>query len=103
MTDTDEPSTVDCDTHGTGTPCCICCHLNRATDMALGFVENSSDPQDLQAWCDECEQMFLREQDMTEAFREFNGLTIVCDACYHRLKALHSHRAPAPPPPRKEG
>jgi hypothetical protein len=45
-----------------------------------GFVENSSDPDDLQAWCAACEELFIREGEMTEAFRAFNDMKVVCDA-----------------------
>ena len=56
----------------------------------MGFVENSDDPNDLQAWCEQCEAMFLSEGDKTPAFREFNGMAVVCVQCYHELKALHT-------------
>lgn len=62
-----EPSTIDCDTHGTRKTAIVCCHLLRPTDVKLGFVENNPDPDDLQAWCDDCERMYVRERSMTEA------------------------------------
>jgi hypothetical protein len=86
----DEPLMIECDSHGTRTAAIVCDHLIRPTDMILGFVENTSDPDDLQAWCNDCEQMFLREQALTEAFQEFNGMRVVCVDCYARLKKLHS-------------
>jgi len=96
MTDEDEssdgPMTIECATHGTRTASVVCGHLTRPTDMVLGFVENSSDPDDLQAWCDACERMFVREQEMTEAFRKFTDMCIVCNACYARLKQQHTSR-----------
>jgi len=30
---------------------------------------------------------------MTESFREFNGMTIVCVVCYGEIKARHSIRS----------
>jgi hypothetical protein len=57
---------------------------------AVGFIENSSDPNDLQAWCERCEEMFLSEGDKTKAFEEFNDRVIVCCVCYGDLKARHS-------------
>ena len=83
-------TTIDCEVHGTSRSAVVCRHLLRPTDATLGFVENSSDPDDLQAWCDACEEMFLREQELTEAFREFNDFAVVCINCYARLKTLHS-------------
>jgi hypothetical protein len=56
----------------------------------VGFVENTSDPHDLQAWCDECEAYFTREGALTEAFKRFNDFAVVCVACYSELKARHS-------------
>jgi hypothetical protein len=61
-----------------------------AQDEVVGFVENSSDPSDLQAWCEACEQVFLSEGDKTPKFREFTQMTLVCDLCYESLKARHS-------------
>jgi hypothetical protein len=55
-----------------------------------GFIENSSDPNDLQAWCYLCEEQFQREGDRTQRFRTFNGMTIVCIECYADAKELHA-------------
>jgi hypothetical protein len=59
-------------------------------DEVVGFVENSSDPTDLQAWCATCEQVFLTEGDKTPRFLEFNQMALVCDVCYANLKDRHS-------------
>ena len=61
-----------------------------AENQVVGFVENSSDPNDLQAWCEQCEKMFLSEGDKTEAFKRFNRMAIVCNVCYAEFKARHS-------------
>src|SRR5579859_4367265 len=53
-------ATVDCGTHGTHPGAVVCRHLVEAKDRVVGFVENSSEPDDLQAWCDACEAMFER-------------------------------------------
>jgi hypothetical protein len=95
MTDS-KPLMVTCDKHGVRAASTVCGHLIQPTDAVLGFVENSSEPDDLQAWCNACEQMFLREQALTDAFRKFNDMTIVCDACYARLKKEHSATAVGP-------
>ncbi len=52
-------------------------------------MENSSDPENLQAWCDACESLFLAEGDMTERFRQFNNFAVVCDFCYANLRDKH--------------
>ncbi len=89
----DEPITIECDTHGKRTTAVLCGHLIRPTDTVLGFVENSSDPDDQQAWCDDCERVFLREDGKTGAFLAFNEACVVCDRCYARAKALHSNQS----------
>jgi hypothetical protein len=61
-----------------------------AKDRVVGFVENSSDPNDLQAWCGACERYFLAEGDKTSAFRAFNQMALVCDVCYAEFKERHS-------------
>ena len=60
----------------------------------VGFVENSSDPADLQAWCKSCEAMFVQEGDKTEAFEAFNDRVVVCVDCYPALKENHSEDLP---------
>ena len=82
--------TLKCGTHGDRIASVVCGHMILASDSVVGFVENSSDPNDLQAWCDACERMFLVEQELSEAFRQFNDMSVVCDFCYARLKERHS-------------
>ncbi len=82
--------TVDCDTHGRQVGAIVCRHIINAKDRVVGFVENSDDPNDLQAWCDACEAMFLREGEITEAFEAFCDMGVVCTDCYKTYKARHS-------------
>lgn len=84
------PLFIDCGTHARRATAVVCGHMLAAEDHAVGFVENSSDPDDLQAWCDACEQLFLREGEMTDAFKKFHQMTVVCDECYAALRARHS-------------
>ena len=79
-----------CGTHGNRTAAVVCRHHVNARDRVVGFVENSSDPDDLQAWCGACESLFLEEDGMTDAFREFNDFAVVCDFCYDQIKTRNS-------------
>jgi len=85
----DVPLYIDCGSHGKRVAAVVCRHMIQASEP-VGFVENSSDPNDLQAWCERCEKMFLAEGDKTEAFERFNDRVIVCYVCYGALKAKHS-------------
>jgi hypothetical protein len=80
---------INCDTHGQRGSATVCRHHLEVRDRAAGFIENSSDPNDLQAWCDACEEFFIREGDKTEAFREFNDFAVVCVDCYMHLRERH--------------
>ena len=85
----DGPLTVQCH-HGTGIACVVCRHLLSYDNIPAGFIENSSDPDDLQAWCGACEALFLREDGLTEAFRAFNDFALVCEVCYQEIRQRHS-------------
>jgi len=78
---------VKCGTHGQRIAAVVCVHLLEAGERHVGFVENSSDPADLQAWCEACEALFLEQDGMTASFREFTGMSVVCDFCYAAIKA----------------
>ena len=86
-----EKRSINCGTHGKRVPAYVCRHLvNKLDDRVLGFVENCSDPEDLQAWCDDCERLFLDQGEMTAEFIEFNKLKVVCDFCYAKIKTIHT-------------
>ena len=51
----DSPLMVDCGVHGKRIAAVVCRHMLNAHEEVVGFVENSADPNDLQAWCDKCE------------------------------------------------
>lgn len=81
---------INCDDHGDRPSAIVCRHHLDVLDRAVGFVENSDDPDDLQAWCDDCESLFLSEEDKTKKFLDFNDAAVVCVDCYVRLKSRHS-------------
>ena len=89
MTATD-PMMVSCGPHGERVSTVVCRHMLQSEPSPAGFIENNSDPSDLQAWCHRCEKKFEQEGGMTEAFREFNGMSIVCVVCYGEAKVRHS-------------
>lgn len=81
---------VNCGPHGERISAVVCQHLLQATPAPAGFIENSDDPNDLQAWCYLCEETFQREGDMTDAFLEFNGMAVVCVVCYSEANTRHT-------------
>ena len=85
----DDNNYVNCDRHGRQLATIVCRH-HLGDRKRLGFVENGTPPDDLQAWCNDCESFFLAEGEMTAAFRSYNDMAVVCVDCYHALKGLHS-------------
>lgn len=81
---------VNCGPHGKRISAVVCRHMLASAPSPAGFIENSSDPNDLQAWCHRCEEKFEQEGGMTDDFREFNNMAIVCIVCYGEAKARHS-------------
>ncbi|WP_206602106.1 hypothetical protein [Roseateles puraquae] len=88
-----DPMLINCGSHGKRVSAVVCKHLQDSAGALAGFIENSSDPHDLQAWFHWCEEKFEQEGGMTDAFRAFNGVAIVCIVCYREAKARHT--APA--------
>lgn len=81
---------IGCGTHGERISAVVCQHLLPGAASPAGFIENCSDPHDLQAWCHQCEATFEQEGALTEAFRRFNGMTIVCTVCYGEARSRHA-------------
>ncbi|MFH0933597.1 MAG: hypothetical protein V1879_00150 [Pseudomonadota bacterium] len=81
---------INCDCHGSSVAASVCVHLVKNNGAPVGFIENSSDPNDLQAWCYACEYLFLQEEDKTEKFTKFTQHSLVCSKCYEEIKAFHS-------------
>ena len=80
---------IDCDEHGKGVAAVVCGHLLLNNGTPLGIVENCTEPGDLQAWCYACEYVFEQEEDLTEAFKKFNNMKLVCEECYSQIKKRH--------------
>lgn len=88
-----DPLMLHCGTHGESASAVVCKHLLLNEPAPAGFIENSSDPGDLQAWCHQCEQKFEQEGGMTDAFKEFHDMSLVCIGCYQDAKVRHLLRS----------
>ncbi|MGB4812603.1 MAG: hypothetical protein WBP13_09025 [Methylophilaceae bacterium] len=84
-----EPMMVSCGSHGERIAAVVCKHMLHLS-LPAGFIENNSDPNDLQAWCHLCEEEFQRQGGMTDAFKDFNGMAVVCVVCYSKAKTHHA-------------
>lgn len=83
------PTYINCGTHGKQITAIVCRHHLDTGGPQRGVIVNSVDPEDMQCWCYDCEEMFQKEGDKTEAFREFCDFAVVCIECYERLTEYH--------------
>ncbi len=85
-----KPMEIVCAHHGRCVAAVLCGHLLGTATRSAGFVENSSHPDDRQAWCDACEAKFSEEGGMTDAFKSFHRMSIVCVHCYEDARRRHA-------------
>ena len=81
---------IDCACHGQNYAAVVCGHLVQNHEHPLGFIENVSDRTNPQGWCLACEYVFTQEQEMTDVFRNFNQMAVVCIECYDSIKNKHN-------------
>ncbi len=88
----DDDLEIECEEHGTSAAAVVCGHLVNNNGTPLGFIENSSEPKDLQGWCYACEHIYLQEEDRTDKFNAFCSMAMVCKQCYENIKNKHCVR-----------
>jgi hypothetical protein len=81
---------INCAVHGRSVMAIVCRHMVGFSWRKVGFIQNTDHADDLQAWCDKCERMFLAEGDRTERFEKFHGMTGVCTGCWETIKKKHA-------------
>ena len=87
--------TLDCGNHGFQRPAFVCKHLN--LEKAVGFEEafetypgmELDQDDDLQAWCNECEEIRLKYGEWNEESEKFAQIKLVCENCYFEMKKLN--------------
>jgi len=81
-----DDDTVTCATHGDSAATFICGHL--AADPVQRWHGNPASVDNLwpDAWCDRCNEAFLREGEWNEANSSGLGLKILCSGCYDEAK-----------------
>lgn len=87
-----EPMVISCDLHGRQASAIICTHMGKGQLALAGFIENTDDPHNLRAWCQQCDDKFMEKGGMTEALKAFNDMRTICVTCH--LKARQRHILP---------
>jgi len=81
---------ANCDKHISDRVAFVCQHL--INNVSIGFHEAFDSDQaiesddDLQAWCDECEKIRLKEDGWTDDAMAFANIKVVCNQCYFEIK-----------------
>lgn len=86
---------IECVTHGLSRHAFICQHLD--LEIQKGFWEpfetyegmELDDEDDLQAWCDACEEIRLKCNGWDEDSEKFANIKLVCENCYFELKEFN--------------
>ncbi|HEX2872559.1 MAG TPA: hypothetical protein VHP33_14920, partial [Polyangiaceae bacterium] len=81
--------TTRCVVHGQSDAAFVCKHLAArvtAPGASIGFVQPSPrDKNSRQAWCRECDAMFLREGQWNDVSEAFAKVTMICADCFDSL------------------
>jgi len=80
-----------CDRHESGRIAFVCQHLiqNPRSGFHEAFESNPlfEPDDDYQAWCDECENIRMKEGEWNNASMAFANIKLVCNQCYFEIKA----------------
>ena len=81
-----DDDSVTCDTHGKTAGTFVCGHL--AADPVQRWHGTAASPDDLwpDAWCDRCNEAWLREGEWNDSNSDGLGLKMLCQRCYEHAK-----------------
>ena len=79
---------IDCEQHGTSSYCIICRHLREQNGLGY-FAIQAELTEPGQAWCEECDQVFIQECGWNDLADNQADWTLYCARCYEI--ALESH------------
>ncbi len=85
MSDRDLP--VSCRNHGSTPSTYVCRHLARDSGRGYfpAFEPDEEDPWP-DAWCGDCEKMFLERGEWTESAMEMAAVAVLCTHCYEAAR-----------------
>ena len=79
---------MECILHGKQKPAFICKHLQYGE--GLGFHQPIETPKEdwpfQNAWCDECNTIFLEEGGWNDRSEAFAGIMAICEGCFEVIK-----------------
>jgi hypothetical protein len=88
---------VQCATHGRVQAAFVCRHLveqlRQPRPGRIGFFRPAArdgEPEELQAWCRECDAVLDRVGEWNDESEAFAGVTLICSGCYGNLQRSQS-------------
>jgi hypothetical protein len=82
---TDDLDEVTCDEHGQAKTTYVCSHLPTDPVQRWHCARACDDNRWPDAWCDQCNEIFLREGEWNDQNSDGIELKILCHHCYERL------------------
>lgn len=83
-------NTIQCEDHTSARMALVCQHLinadNKGFHEAIDSDAIKDDDDTFQAWCDDCERLYPQEQDLSDKFKAFADMKVVCEECYFEIK-----------------
>jgi len=86
MSDHDDDDSVHCDSHGEAAATFVCGHLADDPVQRWHGSAASTDNPWPDAWCDRCNESYLREGEWTDANSSCLDLKVLCCGCYEEAK-----------------
>ena len=88
---------VHCRVHGPVQAAFVCRHLveqlRNPRPGRIGFFKpaaNDGEPEELQAWCADCDVVLRRVGEWNDESEAFAGVTLICSGCYGNLQRSQS-------------
>ena len=87
---------MECARHGTHRPAFICQHLHVGEGIGFNLADESFDPEwpFQSAWCDQCDQVLLREGEWNDVSEGFAKIMLICEGCLEEIRNRNRVGAP---------
>ena len=87
----DPTKRMECSRHGEGYATFVCKHLVDGT--GIGFVFGDTQDPRPDAWCNQCDEVLLREGgEWDEVSEGFAQVTALCSGCYDEIRARNQRK-----------
>ena len=82
----DNSEKIDCDVDGWGYDAFVCQHLFHNPNQTWFSREPTSDNPWPDAWCSECDRVFMRDGEWNDDNSGCTSIKLLCHFCYERKR-----------------